>query len=97
MSARIIARGNYSLEFRFLNREMPESTRRKYFQGDHFVVEEDLEMPRFVRKQLGLNLKTLSRGLYTVRYYKHYTSFIVRLKREWRSGEVEKFRNLLNI
>ena len=79
--ARIIARGKYSLEFRFLNREIQETVRKKYFANNLFLVEEDVEMPNFLRSQLGLRVKTLSRGIYTIRYYKNYTSIIVRLKR----------------
>lgn len=77
----IKARGEFRLEFRFLNREMAEITRRKYFQNNYFIIEEDLELPKFLRESLGLRLKTLSSGMYMLRYHQHYTSLIVKLKR----------------
>lgn len=75
--------GDNYMEIRFLNRDMAECTRRKYFQGEHFLVEEDLVLPKFLRQSLGLTVKTLRSGAYPIRYYRHYTSIIVRLKRTY--------------
>lgn len=75
--------GGKYMEIRFLNRDMAECAHRKYFQGEHFLVEEDLVLPKFLRQSLGLTVKTLRRGAYPIRYYRHYTSIIVRLKRTY--------------
>lgn len=76
----IIARSSYCLEFRFLNREMAECTRLKYFKNDYFLIEEDVVLPLFLRRALGLRSKTLTRGLYLIRRNRRYISVIVNMK-----------------
>lgn len=68
--------------FKFYTRAIRSCAKRKYFQHSLFHMEERYELPKYVRKALGLKSARLSPGLHAIRREGKYTTVYIRLEEE---------------
>lgn len=77
----ITANGSDQVVFRFLNNALRPLTKKKYFQSDYFLIEEEYVLPAYLQKALGLKSDTLATGWHAIRYEGDYVSILIRLKK----------------
>ena len=81
-AAWIIRRDDEHIEFRFTTLELKACIRKRYFQNDTFILQEDVFLPEFVQNALKLKKSSLPKGDYSVAKSSIYTSILFPLENE---------------